>query len=168
MSDETPPHSDSSLADRLPPPVFPPGSPRREALRPRGSGPLDQGTIPDEALHGPDDPVIREAPPVVPPDFDQVMRGVGALEKVMGEVTVTGMGNDPHIVPDPELEPYTDPHVAELAAALERLRHGLASRGEAALKVDARMSRFEATLRAYCVGYLAGRRAQNSHLPPER
>ena len=128
--------------------------------------PEGEGSIPEDAIHDPDDPVVRLEPPTVPPDFEAVMKGVGSLERTMGEVSVTGMGNDPHVRPDPGLEPQADPHVAELSAALERLRRGLASRGEAALKVDPDMSRFDATLRAYCVGYLAGRRADDPNLPP--
>jgi len=128
----------------------------------------EAGSIPKDAIHGPDDPVVRLEPPSAPPDFEEVMQGVGNLERTMGEVTVTGMGNDPHLRPDPELEPQPDPFVAELSAALERLRRGLASRGEAALKVSPEMCRFDATLRAYCVGYLAGRRADDPHLPPPK
>jgi hypothetical protein len=127
---------------------------------------LDRSGFPEDAIHGPDDPVVRLEAPTVPPDFEAVMGGVGNLERTMGEVAVTGMGNDSHLSPDPELEPQPDPYVAELSAALERLRRGLASRGEAALKVSPEMSRFDATLRAYCVGYLAGRRADDAHLPP--
>ncbi|HSM03079.1 MAG TPA: hypothetical protein VK858_00575 [Longimicrobiales bacterium] len=145
----------------LPPPFFPPGSTLGEDLRRHLEGGADVG-VPDDAFHDPDDPVVRERPPTVPADFEEVMGRVGGLEAVLGHVAVTGMGNDPHVVPQPGLEPYDDPHVAELASALERLRTGLASRGEAALKVEPEMSRFEATLRAYCVGYLAGRRAQDS------
>jgi hypothetical protein len=155
----------------LPPPVFPPGS-ARDAGTPTHDArdPTEEegeGAIPEDAIHDPDDPVLRVEPPTVPPDFEAVMSGVGSLERRMGEVSVTGMGNDPHLRPDPSLEPCVDEHVAELSAALERLRRGLASRGEAALKVDPDMSRFDATLRAYCVGYLAGRRAEDSHLPPK-
>jgi len=147
--------------ERFPPPVFPSGSSGWDDADPH----LDddeEGVVPEDAFHDPDDPVVREHPPTVPADFEEVMGRVGGLEAVLGEVAVTGMGNDPHVVAHPGLEPYDDPHVAELASALERLRAGLASRGEAALKVEPEMSRFEATLRAYCVGYLAGRRAQHS------
>lgn len=155
----------------LPPPVFPSGSsgadPQPEAEGPEGANEVGEGTLPQDAIHAPDDPVVRLEPPTVPPDFEEVMSGVGVLERLMGEVSVTGMGNDPHLQPDPSLEPYTDEHVAELSAALERLRRGLAARGEAALKVGPEMSRFDATLRAYCVGYLAGRRAEDPHLPPK-
>ena len=145
----------------LPPPFFPPGSTLGEDLRRHLEGGAEVG-VPDDAFHDPDDPVVRESPPSVPADFEEVMGRVGGLEEILGEVAVTGMGNDPHVQADPNLEPHYDPHVAELASALERLRSGLSSRGEAALRVDAEMSRFEATLRAYCVGYLAGRRAQDT------
>lgn len=96
------------------------------------------------------------------PDPDPGSGNPGLLETALGEVTVTGMGNDPHVRVDPALKRFRDPHVAELAAAVGRLDLQLNERGEAALRVDPEMSRFEATLRAYCVGYLAGRRAQDT------
>ena len=154
--------ADAPGDERFPPPVFPSGSSVGEDRSHPVEDDEEEGVVPDDAFHDPDDPVVRERPPTVPADFEEVMGRVGGLEAVLGEVAVTGMGNDPHVVAQPGLEPYDDPHVAELASALERLRAGLASRGEAALKVEPEMSRFEATLRAYCVGYLAGRRAQDS------
>lgn len=105
--------------------------------------------------------------PVPAPDRDPASEGPGLLETALGEVTVTGMGNDPHVRVDPALKRFQDPHVAELAAALGRLDRQLNERGEAALKVGPEMSRFEATLRAYCVGYLAGRRAQDTRTGSE-
>jgi hypothetical protein len=46
------------------------------------------------------------------------------------------------------------------------LAESLNRKGEAGLRANLEMSRFEATLRSYCVGYLAGRRAEDP-LPPE-
>lgn len=51
-----------------------------------------------------------------------------------------------------------DPHVAELSGRVAALGEALRSDGEAALRVEPGMDRFDATLRAYCVGYLASRR----------
>jgi hypothetical protein len=55
-----------------------------------------------------------------------------------------------------------DPHVIEVITAVAKLAEGLRHRGEAGLHASPDMSRLEATLRAYCVGYLAGRRAEGS------
>ena len=53
---------------------------------------------------------------------------------------------------------YGDPVVADLAARVGRLANGLRDKGEAALRATSDMSTFEATLRAYCAGYLAAKR----------
>ena len=76
------------------------------------------------------------------------------------EGTVTGIGADTHVAP--EGVGSRDPHVAALTTAVETLAEGLRRRGEAGLHASPDMSRFEATLRAYCVGYLAGRRAESN------
>jgi len=57
--------------------------------------------------------------------------------------------------------------VIELIGAVGRLAEALKRKGEAGLKAQPHMSRFEATLRAYCLGYLAGRRAEDSETIPE-
>jgi hypothetical protein len=44
--------------------------------------------------------------------------------------------------------------VRELTRSIERLGDALRLRGEVGLRTTADMTRFEATLRAYCVGYL--------------
>lgn len=51
-----------------------------------------------------------------------------------------------------------DPGLQVLVAAVQRLADDLTSRGEEALGTEAALSPFEATLRAYCVGYLEGLR----------
>ncbi len=53
---------------------------------------------------------------------------------------------------------WDDPDVAELIARVGRLAEALGERGEAGLRATPGMSRFEATLRAYCTGWLAARR----------
>jgi hypothetical protein len=73
---------------------------------------------------------------------------------------VTGIGSDPHMDPE-ELATGGDPHVLEVVQAVGRLAEALKRRGEAGLRTTMDMSRFDATLRAYCVGYIAGRRAED-------
>ena len=160
-----PPGNSRHQDPHLPPPAFPPSTSWTRHFQDPDPGEAGAGSIPDDAIHGPDDPVLRLEAPSVPPDFEEVMSGAGGLEGVPDEGSVTGMAPGPAPRPAPG-EPHADPHVAELSAALERLRRGLDVRGEAALRVDAGMSRFDATLRAYCVGYLAGRRADDPILPP--
>jgi hypothetical protein len=53
-----------------------------------------------------------------------------------------------------------DPYVLEVIKAVDGLADALRARGEAGLLTHAAMSRFEWTLRSYCAGYLAGRRAE--------
>jgi hypothetical protein len=48
-----------------------------------------------------------------------------------------------------------DRHVAELARMVRKLADGLSNRGEVALKATPDLTPFEATLRAYCVGFLS-------------
>ena len=48
----------------------------------------------------------------------------------------------------------------ELTEAVGKLAQALRHRGEAGLRTTPDMGRFDATLRAYCIGYLAGRRAE--------
>ena len=75
------------------------------------------------------------------------------------EGVVTGIGNDPHLdETDPASPRYADPHVAGLVNQVGRLAEALRDLGEAGLRTTADMSRFEATLRAYCVGYLVAQR----------
>jgi predicted component of type VI protein secretion system len=64
-----------------------------------------------------------------------------------------------HAVDPSELRAAGDPWVLDLTQRMERLAQALRQRGEAGLRTDPEMDRFDATLRAYCVGYLAGRRA---------
>lgn len=179
---------DGPEVDRLPPPAFPRGraprrSPDRELEPPTRPGPDSDGSLPeeavlhpdesadaadprvDEALIPPDAPVVRSEPPSVPEDFEEVMRGAGPDELLSGDVLVTGMGVDPHLDLDPHLERWGDPHLAVLIAAVDHLGTEIRERGEAGLKIRPGMSRFEVTLRAYCVGYLNGLRAHGTEPP---
>ena len=151
---------------RLPPPAFPPGM---KGVARRRAAAADQGLSsafisPDEPIErheprgsgsgfiSPDDPIPHRAPRSTPvaveEDFD------------MDDVVVTGIGDDPHLDPE-ELALGFDPHVLELVGAVGKLAEALKRKGEAGLRTTADMSRFEATLRSYCVGYLAGRRAED-------
>lgn len=189
--------------DRLPPPMFPPGSRRRHLRRvvpessepPRedeasgipddafilpdepisrpGGGPSEEATSSaadewsreeaegiDGAFIHPDTPIVRTGPPSTPADYEDVLRGQGSISPE--EVVVTGIGDDPHLEDEEleRLEHFGDVYVADLSAALDRLADAVRVRGEAGLKSSPDMSPFEVTLRAYCVGYLSGRREE--------
>jgi hypothetical protein len=107
----------------------------------------------DEAFIDPDTPIVRREPPKTPADFERVVRGRTPLK--LEDVQVTGIGDDAHLedddlVPDDGVER----HVRELTRSIERLGDALRLRGEVGLRTTADMTRFEATLRAFCVGYL--------------
>src|SRR5690606_12902049 len=142
---------------RLPPPAFPPTSggrrdpgaesERAEASRARPEdGPGARGEEPaapgDLALIEPDEPL---------PDRPE-REGTG----VASGIGAAGMSD----VRDHPLR--LDPALEDLVAAVGGLAEGLRRRGRAGLHVEPGMSRFEATLRAYCVGYLAGRDGEGS------
>jgi len=111
--------------------------------------------VPEDAFFSPDQPVVRQAPPTKPEDFEAVMKGLAADDD--NDVVVTGMGLDSHMRGGGE-KAIEDPHVERLYVSLRALTKGVRERGEAGLRTSPEMSRFEATLRGYCVGYLAGLR----------
>lgn len=143
---------------RLPPPAFPP--------RGRRSG--DAEVAPDVTDEGRDLSSSRVDEAFYYPDAaGGALDGVTFIspddaggEDDYEEGTVTGIGDENHVILDGPGS--RDPHVAELTTAVAKLAEGLRRRGEAGLHASPEMSRFEATLRAYCVGYLAGRRAESS------
>ena len=161
---------DGPELDRLPPPAFPPGERgakyRRSLRTPLGEpGPaqsvgskVGESGVPDEAFISPDEPIVREGSRIAPDAFitpDEPLPDPGPDEGV-----VTGIGNDPHLdETDPTSPPYTDPHVAGLVNQVGRLADALRDHGEVGLRTTAEMGRFEATLCAYCVGYLVAQRA---------
>lgn len=131
---------------RLPPPVFPEGGVRPPSRRMFEAALRHLG----DAYISPDDPVPPRRPREEPEDIEDIDPD---------EVVVTGIGNDPHLDPL-ELLMGADPVVIEVVETVEKLAEALKRRGKAGLHVTPGMSRFEATLRAYCVGYLAGRAAE--------
>lgn len=167
-------------SSRLPPPAFPPGT--RKKVHKNSTSPLkasagadaDSVTFisPDDpmpprsdkvakAFISPDDPMparsARPSPFISPGDPIPPRRAKSESDE---EGVVTGMGFDAHMDPD-ELVTRGDPHVLEVLDAVRKLSDALTRKGEAGLRASPGMSRFEATLRAYCVGYLAGRRAED-------
>ena len=169
----------------LPPPAFPPGSDRHRSAGGGGTvpddaftspdAPFEHGSIPDDAIFSPDDPVtrsgtrmpkdaffdpdqpvVRAAPPTKPEDFESVVGG-----HADDEVQVTGMSMESHT--RSRGHRFEDPHVEILYSKLVGLVRGVKERGEAGLRTTSEMSRFEATLRGYCVGYLAGLRENPDH-----
>jgi hypothetical protein len=130
----------SSQGRRLPPPAFP--SVGGKGL-PRSSHRVAPQQLGD-AYISPDDPVPPRPEPVEIEDIDPE------------EVVVTGIGDDAHL-DRLELLPGGDPFVLEVLETLEKLAEAIRRKGKAGLHVTPGMTRFEATLRAYCVGYMAGR-----------
>jgi hypothetical protein len=116
----------------------------------------------DSALIDPDAPIVRREPPRTPADYESVLRGAAAPQ--LDEGVVTGIGDDTHEDDREELGRLgvsdREPDVEELIRAVKRLADALGSRGEAGLRTTADMTRFEATLRAYCVGYLTRAREE--------
>ncbi len=142
---------------RLPPPAFPPGK-RRHSSASSDSGRAeggagDQGDASrHEAFFYPDEVSAEDFSFISPDDPFPDRDGDGE------QGTATGIGDDEHLTPE-ELAAGGDPHVVALTTSVMKLAEALRRRGEAGLHASPDMSRFEATLRAYCVGYLAGRRA---------
>ena len=173
--------SDEKKDTRLPPPAFPPGNRKHLPVNSdRPVTPQVPAAEPGEASFiFPDDPIPPRQSPVggafISPDAPIPERQPDAVfeafispddpipfradpEEEQG--VVTGMGSDPHMDPE-ELVSGGDPHVIELIGAVGRLAEALKRQGEAGLKTSTYMTRFEATLRSYCVGYLVGRRAED-------
>jgi hypothetical protein len=142
----------------------------------RGGAAPAQSEVPvEDAFISPDDPLPSRVDPMggafISPD-DPIPERRIELAAPFREDTiepgeegqVVGMDLDPHLGAD-EVVSGGDPHVMEVMHAITKLAEGLNRRGEAALRAGPDMSRFEATLRSYCVGYLAGRRAEETPPP---
>lgn len=142
--------SEDRKPTRLPPPAFPPGS-RRHPVSSDASGASGRDGSAGGSLSQDTEGFTFISPDEPFPDRSGVVE----------EGTATGIGDDPHLAPQ-ELAAGGDPHVRELVVALSKLAEAVGQRGEAGLRVTPGMSRFESTLRGYCVGYLAGRRADGT------
>jgi len=134
----------------------------------------------EDAIISPDDPIPARVDPVVKatlpsdgssgafispdesiPPRDTVSTGPGGVPRFETEGgVVTGMGMDDHTDAD-ELASAGDPYVMDLVQKVGKLAEALRSKGEAGLRSAPGMDKFETTLRGYCVGYLAGRRAED-------
>lgn len=168
---------DFERARALPPPAFPPGF-RRVSVRRRlerqgrreiaplpGGQAMERATFPDEAFISPDEPIARErsTDAYISPD-EPIPHREPRSHTESGEaidpddVVVTGMGDDPHLEPE-ELALTDDSALTALTEQVVALAEALRLQGETGLREHPGMSRFEATLRAYCIGYLQGRRA---------
>jgi hypothetical protein len=121
-------------------------------------GGSSHGAFDEDAFFDPDAPFTRKEPPRAPADYARVVLRPTLAD--LSDVVVTGIGDDPHLDDDDSMARthLADVHVAHLARAVEGLAEALRARGEAGLRTTRDMSPFEATLRAYCVGYLAGAR----------
>lgn len=93
----------------------------------------------------------RLPPPAFPPG-SHARRASRATESSHAEAEASANDEARSVTDD------GDPSVADLVLRIGRLADALRDRGEAALETTPDMSRFEATLRSYCVGYLTGRR----------
>ncbi len=149
---------DFERARALPPPAFPPGF-RRVSVRrglerrgPRGRArvrAIEDAYLAGEPFISPDEPIPHRQPRSGSHDDEDIDPD---------DVVVTGMGDDAHLEPE-ALGLMKDPDVVALTEQVVALAEGLRLRGEDSLREHPGMSRFEATLRAYCTGYLRGRRA---------
>ncbi|MBM4184920.1 MAG: hypothetical protein FJ207_12015 [Gemmatimonadetes bacterium] len=184
-------NNSNNKGGRLPPPAFPPGSRRKVVRSPAPSAPQTPATpsVSEDAFISPDDPMPARADKVasafiqpddpiperrpdsmksafIAPEDPIPKRDLLGARRTMGkpeEGVVTGIGSDAHMDKG-ELAAAGDPHVMELIDAVGKLAQALRRKGEAGLRSSPEMTRFDATLRAYCVGYLAGRRAE---APPD-
>ena len=170
--------SEKTNESRLPPPAFPPGSRKHVSRNSTGAtgttAPKKRAESVDEAFISPDEPLPDRIDPFsdafISPDEPLPERRAAmedafedAHAAAQGEGEVVSMSMDAHREPD-ETVAQGDPHVRELMHAVAKLAEAVRRKGEAGLRATPAMSRFESTLRAYCVGYLAGRRAEE---PPE-
>lgn len=159
---------------RLPPPAFPPGSrkhsmPVRDTAEENSSGafiepdsPMPERIVSSQGLGAafisPDEPIPARKIELVE-DF-QDRASIDPDE----EGQVVGMDLDPNLDPSDVIS-GGDPHLREVIDTIDKIRAGLHHKGESALRVSHDMPRLEATLRAYCVGYLVGRRVEEPPIP---
>lgn len=147
----------------LPPPAFPSGmsgdsdgSGLDDALI-SPDAPIERRPTLDDAFISPDAPIVREGPIHAPDDFESVMHAAEGEDAAEG-VVVTGIGAE-HAAAGHD-EAYMDPYLERVVTELEALVGALRRKGEAGLRTEPEMTRFESTLRGYCVGYLAALKDQ--------
>lgn len=172
--------SDESRGSRLPPPAFPPGARKhvdrrtvKESTPTTGAGegfisPDDpmprRGDAVSGAFISPDEPIperdhaLDDA--LISPDDPLPLHVDAAGDDDSEEGVVTGMDFDEHVEME-DLIAAGDPHLMEVMTIVSKLAESLKVKGEAGLRITPEMGRFEATLRGYCVGYVAGRRAED-------
>lgn len=165
--------SENSKSSRLPPPAFPPGSRRHgqssDVSVPEPSSDHGFFSAADARAEGVDSMSGAFISPNEPIP-DRVIKVAdefspeGLIDGDAEGGVVVGMNLDPNLDPR-EIVAGGDPHVIELMEVVKKLAAGLEHRGEAGLRAGLDMTRFEATLRSYCVGYLAGRRAEEPPTP---
>ena len=161
---------------RLPPPAFPPGMRRRTYGVERAADTGRETQTVEGALISPDAPMPERreglSDALISPDEPIPQRRGELLEESQSptsgieleeEGVVVGMDLDAHRDPE-DVVSGEYPHFMELMEAVSRLKDALHREGEAGLRTHHGMSRFEASLRAYCVGYLTGLRAEEA--PP--
>ena len=169
--------SENTNESRLPPPAFPPGMRRRVHTNSRDTEGAHDAGGPEGTLIAPDDPMPERhdtmGGALISPDEPIPERKIELLEAFQQpqdgidpdeEGQVVGMDLDPHLEPG-EIISGGDPYVMEVMESVGKLAYALKHRGEAGLHVAPEMSRLDATLRSYCVGYLAGRRAEEPPPP---
>lgn len=155
--------------DRLPPPVFPPGSRRDVPIRRSGPSssrggeegdfpddafispddPIrarDEEAVPDDAFISPDDPIVRSRDPGEPDDDEVQVTGIGGQKYARGEARRSGRGRT-----------WEEVDTSQVARMLEELARGLKEKGSTALLVTSEMTRFESMLRGFLAGYLVSR-----------
>lgn len=165
--------SENPSEKRLPPPAFPPGQRRHVHTNSVGHG--DARRRPSDAdaqIISPDDPIPLRRDPIeqafISPDEPIPERRIELAPEFAeyarprpedGEGEVVSMDLDAHLDPIEAIS-GGDPFVAEVVEVVSTLAEALQRKGEAGLRTKHGMTRFESTLRAYCVGYIVGRRAQ--------
>jgi len=115
----------------------------------------------DEAIpsEGSSRAFISPNDPIPPGDVVTADQGGPPQLETEGGVA-TGMGMDDHMDAE-DLTSGGDPYVIDLVQKVGKLAEALRAKGEAGLHSSPAMDQFESTLRGYCVGYLAGRRAED-------
>ncbi len=106
----------------------------------------------------------RLPPPAFPPGGGRAPAGATREARPGHEADAAISPGDDERLEAAEVLLAEDPPVVEVAEMVGRLARALRLEGKAALQVTPEMSPFEATLRAYCVGYIAGRRGEDEQV----